>query len=503
LVAGIPLPTTLKRPEALAYDAENDVFYVAGGWSADIFVVSRTGTIQETIKVLRDHRLPDGGHAVPKGLALAPSSDGSGTSLWVADYGADQVDDGRLFEISLNDTSPPPPPPLLPSVAILDGAPIAQVEATGNTITFNISLSEAATEDAIVTYSTVNGTAVAGSDFVGITGGQATIAAGQLSTNVSITVLDDTATEDAESFTVEIGSARLATSGTQLPVFDSSGQGTIAASDKVFFYDTTAFGCPDPAGLTFDPTSGRLYLVDSEVDESPFFSSTNMFALDTQGNPLEGFAMSALSKEITGVAYWQDPATGAESLFLTDDDKQAVFQVGLDNPTIKLAEFSTLSFGCTDPEDIAVDPTSGNLFIIGELTRTIYETTQAGELVSTIALPETLKRPEAVAYDSNFDVFYVSGGWSADIFKVDRDGTILETIKDLRPYRLEDGGHALPKGLVLASSSDGTGTSLWVADYGRDQVDDGRLFEIRLDDQPVAIASAETSTASDDLQLLG
>jgi uncharacterized protein YjiK len=150
-----------------------------------------------------------------------------------------------------------------------------------------------------------------------------------------------------------------------------------------------------------------------------------------------------------------------------------------------------------------VDPTSGNLFIIGELTRTIYETTQAGELVSTIALPETLKRPEAVAYDSNFDVFYVSGGWSADIFKVDRDGTILETIKDLRPYRLEDGGHALPKGLVLASSSDGTGTSLWVADYGRDQVDDGRLFEIRLDDQPVAIASAETSTASDDLQLLG
>src|SRR3546814_525795 len=155
----------------------------------------------------------------------------------------------------------------------------------------------------------------------------------------------------------DVCSSDLATTGTQLQIFDNSGTGTIAASDQVFLYDTTAFGCPDPAGLTFDPLSGRLYLVDSEVDESPFFSSTNMFALDTQGNFLEGFAMRALSNEITGVAYWREPATGAESLFLTDDDKQAVFQVGLDNPTVKLAEFSTLSFGCTDPEDIAVDAT--------------------------------------------------------------------------------------------------------------------------------------------------
>src|SRR3546814_20434240 len=79
LVAGTPLPSKLKRPEALAYDSENDVFYVAGGWSADLFKVSRSGEILETITVLRDHRLPDGGHAVPKGHALAPSSAGSGT----------------------------------------------------------------------------------------------------------------------------------------------------------------------------------------------------------------------------------------------------------------------------------------------------------------------------------------------------------------------------------------------------------------------------------------
>jgi hypothetical protein len=122
--------------------------------------------------------------------------------------------------------------------------------------------------------------------------------------------------------------------------------------------------------------------------------------------------------------------------------------------------------------------------------------------VSSIVLPEKLKRPEAVAYDADLDVFYVSGGWSADIYKVDRSGAILETIIDLRPYRLDDGGHALPKGLVLAPASNGESQSLWVADYGRDQVADGRLFEIRLDDSPTMIASASQS-ASDDLSLLG
>src|SRR3546814_3527675 len=85
---------------------------------------------------------------------------------------------------------------------------------------------------------------------------------------------------------------------------------------------------------------------------------------------------------------------------------------------------------------IAVDPLSGNLFIIGELTRTIYETTQAGELVSSIALPDKLKRPEAVAYDADFDMFYVSGGWTADIYKVDRSGAIVETLTALRSEEL-------------------------------------------------------------------
>src|SRR3546814_11706598 len=142
------------------------------------------------------------------------------------------------------------------------------------------------------------------------------------------------------------------------------GTGTMAASDKVPLYDPTAVGCPDPAGRTYDPSSVRLLLVDSEVDESPFFSETNMFALDTEGSFLQGFSLTGFSEEATGVAYWRDPSTSEESLFITDDEEPAVCRVGLDNPGLTPDTFSPWPLRLHDPEEIDFDPLRGNLFTI-------------------------------------------------------------------------------------------------------------------------------------------
>jgi hypothetical protein len=66
-------------------------------------VVSRSGAITDTINVLANYPNSDGKPAHPKGLELAPASDGSGKlSLWVTDYGKDQIADGRIFEIKLD-----------------------------------------------------------------------------------------------------------------------------------------------------------------------------------------------------------------------------------------------------------------------------------------------------------------------------------------------------------------------------------------------------------------
>ena len=97
-----------------AYDSVHNVFYASGGTSPNIYVVSRDGTtVLDTITVLAGLTNPISGIAVaPKGLILAPSSDPnddpSVMSLWVADYGRDQVMDGRLFEIKLGGSTTAP-----------------------------------------------------------------------------------------------------------------------------------------------------------------------------------------------------------------------------------------------------------------------------------------------------------------------------------------------------------------------------------------------------------
>jgi hypothetical protein len=97
-VDSISLPSIMKDAEALAYDPAHDVFFVGSGASPLIWAMDRQGNILATIDVLTSY------NAHPKGFELAPSSnpnDGDTLSLYVVDYGADQVNDGRLFEINL------------------------------------------------------------------------------------------------------------------------------------------------------------------------------------------------------------------------------------------------------------------------------------------------------------------------------------------------------------------------------------------------------------------
>jgi hypothetical protein len=99
-VNSIPLPAVMKDAEALAYDPVHDLYFVGSGAAATIWVMDAQGNIDGTINILSAYSpRPE-----LKGMELAPSSnpnDGDAMSLYVADYGADQVNDGRLFEISL------------------------------------------------------------------------------------------------------------------------------------------------------------------------------------------------------------------------------------------------------------------------------------------------------------------------------------------------------------------------------------------------------------------
>jgi hypothetical protein len=178
-------------------------------------------------------------------------------------------------------------------------------------------------------------------------------------------------------------------------------------------------------------------------------------------------------------------------LYISDDDLGKVFWVNPNNPTVKLGEFHAPP-AADDVEDIAVNSNTGTLFIVNGLSHTIVETTTAGVQVgATIVLPSIISDPEALLYDAQNDWFYVGGGFSANIWKVDRSGNILETITLLsnniyrNPLGLMTRVHV--KDLEFAPTSDPNddplAQSLYVADYGNTHLsainsNDGRIFEI-------------------------
>jgi hypothetical protein len=376
----------------------------------------------------------------------------------------------------------------LPTVVVSD-SPSPVPERADAQIAFTIDLSAPTNEDVLLTYSTVNGTAVAGSDFVGVTNGQVTIPAGSTSATVLINVLADDLPELSESFTLKLNSAVGAASGTALSISDNTGVGSIAppAPTVVGSADMAALGSTDPAGLAFVPGMG-FFVSDSEVEETPFFRTTNLWKLQPDGTLIQSYSLLNFTSEPTGLAF--DSSTGR--LYISDDDAFNVYWVNPANPTVKLGEFDLKHLGCNDPEDVAVNPNNGHLFIVngdqvaGSTARSIVEISNTGtQIFSTIVLPAEIKDPEALAYDPTHDVFYVGGGFSPNVWVVDQSGAILQVIDVLAGYRHETLNTATSvKDLALAPSNDPNDNpgklNLYVADFGGSHISDGRMLEVDL-----------------------
>ncbi len=134
---------------------------------------------------------------------------------------ADSVlDDGETLSLTLSNASgaaigtgtatgtivdvPPPPPTVSVAGARAD---------EGATLSFAVTLSEAAIGTVTVNYATSDGTAAAGQDYTAVSG-TLTFSAGETSTTVSVPALTDTSVEDDETFTLTLSNASGATIAT-------------------------------------------------------------------------------------------------------------------------------------------------------------------------------------------------------------------------------------------------------------------------------------------------
>lgn len=385
----------------------------------------------------------------------------------------------------------------LPAASVSAFSSTPQPEDQGK-VYFAISLSQPWYQDVTLTYSTVSGSATAGSDFTGISGAQIVIPAGEITAYVGVDVTRDGVAEGPENFSLRIDSAQIASTHEALALGTATASASITDPDPtvVAIYNMWELGSPDPSGIAYNPANGQLMLSDAEIEEFPPNDFRDLFSFKLDGTLITRF-LPNYTTEPAGLAI--DP--GRNVMYVSDDDAKGlgnVFVVDPANPSTAQWSFHTNLGGLgssnvedVDPEDVAVDPVSHHLFITNGFSRTIQEiavdqTNHTVSFVNSFVLkdPEILD-PEALAYDPIHNVFLVGGGFSADIWVVDRSGNTLEKVPLLESYRNTHSSapsgsiRASVKDIELAPASDGSGaTHIYVADFGDSHVLDGRLIEI-------------------------
>ncbi|MCZ2340934.1 MAG: hypothetical protein LC104_03960 [Bacteroidales bacterium] len=134
--------------------------------------------------------------------------------------GAVNVPSGAVNGTILNDDT-------YPAVSIGNAS---VVEGTGpgtTTLTFPVTLSAVYGEDITLSYSTIDGTAIGGTDFTGVSGGTVTITAGQLTGTIAITVNRDDLDEPDETLSVQLTGV---TTGNAI-ILNGTGTGIIQDDD--------------------------------------------------------------------------------------------------------------------------------------------------------------------------------------------------------------------------------------------------------------------------------
>lgn len=131
---------------------------------------------------------------------------------------------------------------------------------------------------------------------------------------------------------------------------------------------------PDPAGIDYWPLTGRLFIVDSEVDEMPnYFQGKNVYESTLSGSLVKTCSTTSFTNEPTGVAI--NPNNN--HIFISTDANDRVFEIDLGadgvyctaDDTVTTTNVSTL-YGITDAEDVAYG--NNTLFIAGGADAEVY-----------------------------------------------------------------------------------------------------------------------------------
>ena len=245
------------------------------------------------------------------GFAAGPQ-DVAGTAATIASLTA-----GTEYEVQVRATNDEGDGPWSPSgngtteTAALPALSIADSSAAegDGTMTFAVTLSEAATEQVTVAYATSGGTATQGTDYTA-TGGTLTFQPGDTAETISVTLQEDALNENDETFQVTLSSPENAT------LADATATGTITDNDQA----STALVLSLEPDSVMEDGGARSISVTAALDGAPRTTATQVTVSRTGGTATLGTDYQALRDFTLTIPANQASATATFTFTPIDDD---------------------------------------------------------------------------------------------------------------------------------------------------------------------------------------
>ncbi len=260
---------------------------------------------------------------------------------------------------------------------------------------------------------------------------------------------------------------------------------------------------PDTSDVAYLPDSNTLLVVDSEVEEMNIFRGVTQWETTLGGSVLDTADLTppspGFTNEPTGVSV--NPANGHR--FYSDDGGKRVYEVrpGPDGQFYTADDvrtfFSTSAFQSSDPEDVTYHPGEGVIYLADGVNREVYKINpgpnglfdglpSAGgdDVVTHFDVQPIVDDPEGLAVNTGSGNLYIAGKPDTIVQEITTTGVLVQTINIGAANAKKTAGLGYGPG-----STDASARRLYVVQRGIDNnsdpnENDGKLWEMTLPSSP-------------------
>ena len=240
-------------------------------------------------------------------------------------------------------------------------------------------------------------------------------------------------------------------------------------------WDGSTIKSTDPAGIAYHAPSGHLFIADAEIDQTRYFTGTNIFEATRTGDAVSA-RYAGGNDEPTGITYSEFDGY----FYITNDDERTIsrYDASLSAP-LAIARTRSIDGDLSDPEGITSDP-AGNLYIIsgksGGHGVWVAAFDADLQLRYKFSISDRMNDAEGIAYHPVSRHLFVVSAEQLAIFEYTLDGTFVEEydISGFSPPPVT------PQGLTFAPTfdprDDPGSLALYIADGGDDEEPDGGIY---------------------------